>query len=194
MVRAETHASKGAFPRKAASAAPSCMVNVPFHFYCPKELLVATGISQSSQRGCWWWNKSLSLLWCPATLQPNIPWGSPPVFTNWFLPAAHLSLDFTLEIGLKPQFCSIFVTGKFFTEFCQTSLRSEAPSSCLHQLGLNAMPCIQALLQDYISITFSYRSCCAVLAEAKFSGNWQQTQKLFQCCPCLVTFGSFTAM
>lgn len=49
MVRAETYASKWGLPRKAASAAPSCMVNASFHFYCPKELLV--GISQSNQRG-----------------------------------------------------------------------------------------------------------------------------------------------
>lgn len=117
-------ASKWAFPRKAASAAPSCMVNVLFHFYCPKELFAATGISQSSQRGCWWLNESLPLLWCPPTLQHSIFWGSPPFFTNLFLPAAPLSLDFTLEIGLKPQSCSTFVMGKFFMGLCQTSLQA----------------------------------------------------------------------
>lgn len=104
MVRAETYASKGAFPRKAASAAPSCMVNVPFHFYCPKELFAATGISQSGHRGCWWLNESLPLLWCPPTLQPNILWAHLPSLPTYFfqLHLSHLILPWRLAWNPSP--------------------------------------------------------------------------------------------
>lgn len=161
MVRAETYASKWAFPRK--------------------KLLqqLHPGISQSSQRGCWWWNESLPLFWCPATLQPNILWGSPPLFTYLFLPAAPLSLDFALEIGLKHQFCSIFVMGKFFMGFCQASLHR-----ALAYIIWGGTPCSASKHFSRDHISFSYMSFCAVLVKAKLSGNWQQTQKLFPCLSC----------
>lgn len=185
MVRAETYASKWALPRKAASAAPSCMVNVPFHFYCPKELLV--GISQSSQRG-----DEMNHCHCSGVQQCSSPTFSGahlPFLPTYFF-QLHLSLDSTLEIGLKVfLWCSILVMGKFFMGYCQTSVHQALAYT---KWGRTLCPASKHFSRDYTSTTFSYSSCWALPVEAKLSGNWQQTQKFFLCCPCPVTSGSFT--
>lgn len=179
MVRAETYASKWAFPRKAASAAPSCMVNVPFHFYCPKEHLVATGISQNSQRGCWWLITAAVLVSSSTPAQPSLGPNLPSLPTYFFqLHLSHLILPSPAVFFWWANSSWGFVR-PLCTKLLPTSIRVEpyvlhpstSPETTSPSPPATGVDVLSSLKQNSQGIGSKHRSCFGAV---------------------LVTFGSFT--